>query len=187
MHRWSHDRHRLRLSASRSVASKLRKMRQGQRFRARLNERPSGQIHCSRLLQQNRQAAELEPPTIRKYLVNIISSDCCCGNLLVVPWQRRARFDVGGWRQSSCIGSEHHVASFRPLSHLDQTGRGLTCRHPLRRCDDPESDLSGRKRGARHLESDRPAGDGQAGRRRQGRGAADAGVRPRPSTGQKPS
>jgi hypothetical protein len=28
-------------------------MRQGQRFKARLNERPSGQIHCSLLLQQN--------------------------------------------------------------------------------------------------------------------------------------
>ncbi|WP_247336293.1 hypothetical protein, partial [Bradyrhizobium sp. CW4] len=36
------------------VASKLRKMRQGQRFKARLNKRPSGQIHCSQLLQQNR-------------------------------------------------------------------------------------------------------------------------------------
>ncbi|WP_247404767.1 MULTISPECIES: hypothetical protein, partial [unclassified Bradyrhizobium] len=37
----------------------LRKMRQGQRFRARLNERPSGQIHCSRLLQQNRPEGDL--------------------------------------------------------------------------------------------------------------------------------
>jgi len=33
-------------------------MRQGQRFKARLNERPSGQIHCSRLLQQNRPKAD---------------------------------------------------------------------------------------------------------------------------------
>jgi hypothetical protein len=32
-------------------------MRQGQRFKARLNERPSGQIHCSQLLQQNRPRA----------------------------------------------------------------------------------------------------------------------------------
>jgi hypothetical protein len=37
----------------------LRKMRQGQRFRARLNERPSGQIHCSRLLQQNRPLGDI--------------------------------------------------------------------------------------------------------------------------------
>ncbi|MET4481194.1 hypothetical protein ABIB66_005753, partial [Bradyrhizobium sp. F1.13.3] len=35
-----------------------RKMRQGQRFKARLNERPSGQIHCSQLLQQNRPTAD---------------------------------------------------------------------------------------------------------------------------------
>ncbi|MET4483864.1 hypothetical protein ABIB66_008435, partial [Bradyrhizobium sp. F1.13.3] len=35
------------------------KMRQGQRFKARLNERPSGQIHCSQLLQQNRPIADL--------------------------------------------------------------------------------------------------------------------------------
>ncbi|WP_247456491.1 hypothetical protein, partial [Bradyrhizobium sp. 166] len=37
----------------------LRKMRQGQRFKARLNKRPSGQIHCSQLLQQNRPGRDI--------------------------------------------------------------------------------------------------------------------------------
>ncbi|MCK1430662.1 hypothetical protein IVB50_26360 [Bradyrhizobium sp. 87] len=35
-------------------------MRQGQRFKARLNERQSGQIHCSLLLQQNRPVADFQ-------------------------------------------------------------------------------------------------------------------------------
>ena len=44
------------------VASKLRKMRQGQRFRAQLSTKgPTGKIPCSRLLQQNRPTAEIVP------------------------------------------------------------------------------------------------------------------------------
>ncbi|MET4482385.1 hypothetical protein ABIB66_006947, partial [Bradyrhizobium sp. F1.13.3] len=39
------------------------KMRQGQRFKARLNERPSGQIHCSQLLQQNRPIGDIFSPS----------------------------------------------------------------------------------------------------------------------------